>query len=39
MDEEGFPYSQLELMQYVNDQHFKKIETQRLESVGKGILG
>ena len=39
MDEEGLPYPKFELVQQVNDQHLKKIEAQRLEPVGKSILG
>jgi hypothetical protein len=38
MDEEGFPYAKFELVQQVDNQHLKEIETQRLEPVGKGIL-
>jgi len=38
VDKKGFPNAKFELVQQVDNQHLKEIETQRLEPVGKGIL-
>jgi hypothetical protein len=38
MNEQGSPYTQLELVHQINDKHEKEIESQRREPVRKRIL-